>query len=103
MKESFCWSTGKMRHVSLAVAHHALAIQDQSGMHAYHCQDCGGWHVGHGVKRGRHLDPTQRPLGPRLSGNRRLRRKLGEALAAGNRRRAAAIVKLIQRFDAFRP
>ena len=52
---------------------------------------------------GRHFDPTQRPLGPRLSGNRRLRRKLGEALAAGNRRRAAAIVKLIQRFDAFRP
>ena len=77
MKESFCWSTGKMRHVSLAVAHHALAIRDQGGMHAYHCQDCGGWHVGHGGKRGRHLDPTQRPLGPRLSGNRRLRRKLG--------------------------
>lgn len=99
---AFCSVSGKQRHASLADANHARARQPGQDIHSYHCPHCSGWHIGHGGRRGRHFDPEKRGRGPRLSGNRYLRRKLGEALARGNNRRAAAIVRLIQRIDAER-
>lgn len=49
---------GKVRHASAQDAHAAMKHLhrdkgDQGAMNAYHCQFCGGYHIGHrpGVKR----------------------------------------------------
>lgn len=105
---AWCGATGKQRHLTLLDANAALARSRTTGttgeMHAYHCDACRGFHVGHSGRHGRHWNGDRRRRGPRLSGTAWLRRKLGQALAAGPAyaRRVKAIVALMRRSDARR-
>jgi hypothetical protein len=97
-----CGATGKTRHLTLGDANQALARQrgfdERPGdLHAFHCAECDGFHLGHGGRHGRHFDSARRSRGgPRLSGTARLRRELGEAMARGDTARAKEIVALMQ-------